>query len=69
METTIDTELVVGWLGGVSVVLLVAWARIETKLSQLGKSLTRLWDEFDELHPRQPNPGHRKGIRHTHEEE
>ena len=57
------------WLGGQTVFLLVAWARIETRIGHLANSLRRLWSSHDELHPRQSNPGAREHNGHNHDEE
>lgn len=69
---TVPGELIWGvlsWMGLTSVGLLVAWARIEVRLNNADDSRDRLWEQFDELHPRQANPGHRIGVNHGHEEE
>lgn len=42
-------------------------ALLDQRVDNLQKSLNRLWNEFDELHPRQSNPGHREGVKHNHE--
>lgn len=57
------------WLGVTTIGMLVAWSRAEVRINQQGKSIDRLWAEFDSLHPRRSNPGHRVGVNHGHEEE
>ncbi len=54
------------WLGGQTVFLIAAWARMETRLGSLADSLHRLWRSHDELHPRQSNPGERDHEGHNH---
>ena len=66
--TELETLGFLAWLAATSIALLVAWGRIEVKIAQTAKSVDRLGKEFDTLHPRRSNPGHRVGIRHTHDE-
>ena len=62
MEAGTVEIITLGWLATTTVGLLVAWGRIEVRL----KGLDKLEKEFDEMHPRKSNPGHRTGIRHDH---
>lgn len=55
------------WLGGQTVFLIAAWARMEARIGSLSSSLRHLWESHDELHPRRSNPG-RRDPDHNHEE-
>ena len=56
------------WLGGQTVFLIAAWARMEARVGSIADSLGRLWGSHDELHPRKANPGKRDHKSHNHEE-
>lgn len=57
------------WLALQTVVLIAAWARMETRIGNMDKSLGRLWKSHDDLHPRSANPGEREHNGHNHEED
>lgn len=76
MEVTIADEWIIGfilWLVGITGGVVLSTARAEWWMRRHDEdhnaSLERLWGEFDSLHPRRANPGHRVGINHHHERE
>ncbi len=59
---------VVLWLAVQTVLLIAAWARMQTQIGHMTDSLSRLWKSHDELHPRSANPGEPEHNGHNHEE-
>ncbi len=66
----IDDPIIIvllGWVGVTNVALLVARATAGIEIRNIRKKLDEFYGEFDSLHPRQGNPGERRGVRHGHD--